>query len=112
MNRVLGPANSAANNVNEGCLEIQIITAMKKSTTPFTSFLFDGILRLGRSSLAFSEEFSFSHMMTSRLPAPQFDVSLSEHEQSEIFIGGYISHKTMESLDWASVLMSTWVTGR
>ena len=41
--------------------------------------------------------------MTSRLPAPQFDVFLSEHEQSEIFIGGYISHKIVESLDWASV---------
>ena len=93
VNRVLGPANLAANNVNEGCLEMQIITAVKRSTTPSKSFWFEEILRLGRSSLAFSEEFSFPHMMTSRLPAPQFDVSLSEHEQIEIFIGGYISHK-------------------
>ena len=92
VNRILGPANLAANNVNEGCLEMQTITA-KRPTTPSKSFWIDGILRLGRSSLAFSEEFSFSHMMTSRLPAPQFDVSLSEHEQCEIFIGGYISHK-------------------
>ena len=92
VNRVLVPANLAANNVNEGCLEMQIITA-KRPTTPSKSFWIDGILRLGRSSPAFSEEFSFPHRMTSRLPAPQFDLFLNEHEQNEIFIGGYISHK-------------------
>ena len=95
VNRVLGPADLAANNANEGCPEMHIITAVKRSTTPSKSFWFDGILRLGRSSLALSEEFSFPHMMTSRLPAPQFDVFLNEHEQNEIFIGGYMSHKPL-----------------
>lgn len=109
----LGPvaSNRSSKDVEQGCLEMQVVTAVTMSTQPFKSFLFDGIIGLGLSSLALSEEFSFFHMMTSsgRLPAPQFGVFLTEGdtgEQSEIAIGGHNSAKLLEPLSWSPVAKS------
>merc|ERR1740124_1515787 len=85
------------------------VTAVEMSTQPFKSFLFDGIIGLGLASLALSEEFSFFHMMSGRLPSPQFGVFLTDGEageQSEIAFGGYNSQKILEPLAWSPVAKS------
>jgi len=99
---------SAENHTGQGCLNMHVVTAVEMSTQPFKSFLFDGILGLGLSSLALSEEFSFFHMMTASglLPAPQFGVFLADgetDEQSEIAIGGFNINKTLDPLLWSPV---------
>jgi len=102
----LGPLNSSSDEFSEGCIEMQVVTAVEMSTQPFKSFLFDGIIGLGLASLALSEEFSFFHMMSGRLPAPQFGVFLTDGEageQSEIAFGGYNSQKILEPLAWSPV---------
>lgn len=104
----LGPTNSSDEH---GCIEMHVVMAVEMSTQPFKSFLFDGILGLGLSSLALSDEFSFFQLMNNsgHLPAPQFGVFLTEGEngeQSEIAIGGFNTKKTLDPLAWSPVAMS------
>lgn len=106
----LGPTNSTDEH-RHGCIEMHVVMAVEMSTQPFKSFLFDGILGLGLSSLALSDEFSFFQLMNNsgHLPAPQFGVFLTEGEngeQSEIAIGGFNHHKTLDPLAWSPVALS------
>lgn len=93
------------------CIDMHVVMAVEMSTQPFKSFLFDGILGLGLSSLALSDDFSFFHLMNSsgNLFAPQFGVFLSEGEHgenSEISIGGYNSKRMLTDLKWSPVAMT------
>lgn len=107
----LGAANSSNGSFAKGCLEMHVVMAVEMSTQPFKSFLFDGILGLGLSSLALSDEFSFFQLMNNsgQLSAPQFGVFLTEGEQgeeSEIAIGGYNSNRILNPLTWSPVALT------
>jgi hypothetical protein len=96
---------------SRSCVEMHVVTAVAMSTQPFKSFNFDGIIGLGLSSLALSDEFSFFQMMHSsgQLPVPQFGVYLTEGEhgeEPEICIGGYNTNRTLTDLSWAPVALS------
>jgi len=106
----LGNSNSSG-ALEYGCLDMHVVMAVEMSTQPFKSFLFDGILGLGLSSLALSDDFSFFQLMNNsgHLPAPQFGVFLTEGEwgeESQIAIGGFNSDKTLSALSWSPVAMS------
>jgi len=102
----LGGVNSTE---QYGCLDMHVVMAVKMSTQPFKSFLFDGILGLGLSRLALSTDFSFFHMITTHgaLPAPQFGVFLAEGQQSEggseVAIGGVNPERILQPLAWSPV---------
>jgi len=87
-------------------LEMNVITAVEMTSQPFKSFLFDGILGLGLSKLALSEDFSFFQLMVKRLPVPQFGVFLAEGDAdggSEIALGGIHHDKILHPLAWSPV---------
>jgi hypothetical protein len=107
----LGPSNATGGSFKHGCLEMHVVMAVEMSTQPFKSFLFDGILGLGLSSLALSDDFSFFQLMNNsgHLPAPQFGVFLTEGEggeESEIAIGGFNHNKILNPLAWSPVALS------
>jgi len=94
-----------------GCIEMNVVMAVEMSTQPFKSFMFDGILGLGLTSLALSEDFSFFQLMKNRggLSANQFGVFLTEGEageQSEIALGGHNPNKILQPLSWSPVARS------
>jgi len=104
----LGAADMNHGNSSAGCVDMNVILAVEMSTTPFKSFLFDGIIGLGLSSLALSNEFSFFEMMSGSgyFPSNEFGVFLTEGdhgEQSEISIGGHNANKTLTPLFWSPV---------
>jgi len=88
------------------CMEMNIVTAVEMTTQPFKSFLFDGIMGLGLSKLALSDDFSFFQMIRRHLPAPQFGVFLSEAEAdggSALTLGGFSPDKILHPLAWSPV---------
>jgi len=103
--------NSSNGSFVQGCIEMHVVMAVEMSTQPFKSFLFDGILGLGLSSLALSDEFSFFQLMNNsgQLSAPQFGVFLTEGEggeESEISIGGFNTKRTLGALSWSPVALT------
>jgi len=79
------------------------------SVQPFQAFKFDGILGLGLSGLALSEEFSFLKWASASglLGTPRFAFFLAEGEggeASEIALGGYNAARALEPLTWAHVV--------
>jgi saccharopepsin len=90
------------------CQEIQIVTAVEMSTTPFKNFGFDGILGLGLKSLALSPDFSFFNLLSQgeKLGAPHFGVFLTDGDSgqsSEIAIGGHNPARLLQPLSWSPV---------
>jgi saccharopepsin len=90
------------------CQEVQIVTAVEMSTTPFKNFGFDGILGLGLQSLALSPDFSFFNLLSKgdKLGAAHFGVFLTDDESgetSEIAIGGYNPARLLQPLSWSPV---------
>jgi len=103
--------NETKGSFGPGCIEMHVVMAVEMSTQPFKSFLFDGILGLGLSSLALSDEFSFFQLMNNsgQLSSPQFGVFLTEGEkgeESEIAIGGYNSNRILDDLKWSPVALT------
>jgi len=103
--------NSSNGSFTQGCIEMHVVMAVEMSTQPFKSFLFDGILGLGLSSLALSDEFSFFQLMNNsgQLSAPQFGVFLTEGEdgeESEISIGGFNTKRTLGNMAWSPVALT------
>lgn len=103
--------NETKGSFGPGCIEMHVVMAVEMSTQPFKSFLFDGILGLGLSSLALSDEFSFFQLMNNsgQLSSPQFGVFLTEGEkgeESEIAIGGYNSNRILDDLRWSPVALT------
>lgn len=103
--------NETNGSFGPGCIEMHVVMAVEMSTQPFKSFLFDGILGLGLSSLALSDEFSFFQLMNNsgQLSSPQFGVFLTEGEkgeESEIAIGGYNSNRILDDLRWSPVALT------
>lgn len=94
------------------CLEMNVVMAVKMSTQPFKSFNFDGIMGLGLSSLALSDEFSFFDLVakSGKVRSAHFGVFLTEGdvdgEESEIAIGGYNENRLMHPLAWSPVAMA------
>lgn len=79
---------------NRLCMDMHLVVAVEMSSQPFKTFNFDGILGLGLSGLALTEEFSFFNMLSrsGQLAEPHFGVFLTDGEngeQSEIAIGGH-----------------------
>jgi len=110
---------SNADDVNEEhdssvqtCLEMNVVMAVKMSTQPFKSFNFDGIMGLGLSSLALSDEFSFFDLVSKsgKVRSAHFGVFLTEGdvegEESEIAIGGYNDERLLHPLAWSPVAMA------
>jgi len=93
------------------CISMQAVMAIEMSTMPFKSFGFDGILGMGLSSLALSNEFSFFDILTKSGEAqtPHFGVFLTDGdedgEESEIAVGGHNPDRTLSPLQWADVAM-------
>lgn len=94
------------------CLEMNVVMAVKMSTQPFKSFNFDGIMGLGLSSLALSDDFSFFDLISKsgRVRSAHFGVFLTEGdvegEESEIAIGGYNEKRLLHPLAWSPVAMA------
>jgi len=94
------------------CLEMNVVMAVKMSTQPFKSFNFDGIMGLGLSSLALSDDFSFFDLISKsgRVRSAHFGVFLTEGdvegEESEIAIGGYNERRLLHPLAWSPVAMA------
>jgi len=107
----LGPADDA--EVSEGqakapCMDVSMIAAIEMSAQPFKTFLFDGILGLGLSSLALSPSFNFLDVFTKTgAGSSHFAVFLTEGdedgEESEVAIGGYNGKRLLEPLQWSPV---------
>jgi len=99
-------------NQENTCLEMNVVMAVKMSTQPFKSFNFDGIMGLGLSSLALSDDFSFFDLVSKsgRVRSAHFGVFLTEGdvegEESEIAIGGYNEDRLMHPLAWSPVAMA------
>lgn len=95
----------------KGCLEMRVLAAVEMSTNPFVAYLFDGIVGLGLSMLAVSEEFSFFHLLShsGQLAAGQFGFFLTdgEHgEESEISFGGVDPRHILGPTSWTPVIMA------
>lgn len=90
--------------VGVACSEGAFVLASEESTTPFATFKFDGILGLGRDSLANGPAFSFlarldeSHV----LKRPVFGVflSYSDDETSEVTFGDANQEHLASELFW------------
>jgi len=101
-----------SNASGQTCLEMNVVMAVKMSTQPFKSFNFDGIMGLGLSSLALSDEFSFFDLVakSGKVRSAHFGVFLTEGdvegEESEIAIGGYNENRLMHPLAWSPVAMA------
>jgi len=69
-----------SNASGQTCLEMNVVMAVKMSTQPFKSFNFDGIMGLGLSSLALSDEFSFFDLVakSGKVRSAHFGVFLTE----------------------------------
>lgn len=90
------------------CLEMQIVKGVQMTPQPFKSFVFDGIIGLGLSSLALSQNFSFlGRLSQSKFGSKShFGVFLTEGddgEESEIAFGGHNQKRLLEPLKWAPV---------
>eukprot|EP00443_Scrippsiella_acuminata_P023216 CAMPEP_0115223882 /NCGR_PEP_ID=MMETSP0270-20121206/29275_1 /TAXON_ID=71861 /ORGANISM="Scrippsiella trochoidea, Strain CCMP3099" /LENGTH=406 /DNA_ID=CAMNT_0002638149 /DNA_START=130 /DNA_END=1346 /DNA_ORIENTATION=+ len=97
------------------CTEVTVVQAVEMSAQPFQAFEFDGILGLGLSSLALSEEFSFFRWASASglLPAPRFAFFLAAEdsggsgggggEASEMALGGINPERALGPLSWAPV---------
>mmetsp|Transcript_122953 Transcript_122953/g.309423 ORF Transcript_122953/g.309423 Transcript_122953/m.309423 type:complete len:371 (-) Transcript_122953:62-1174(-) len=72
------------------CTEVTVVQAVEMSAQPFQAFEFDGILGLGLSSLALSEEFSFFRWASASglLPAPRFAFFLAAEDSGGSGGGG------------------------
>jgi len=103
---------STSDSSTQTCLEMNVVMAVKMSTQPFKSFNFDGIMGLGLSSLALSDEFSFFDLVakSGKVRSAHFGVFLTEGdvegEESEIAIGGYNENRLMHPLAWSPVAMA------
>jgi len=96
-------------HLRRGCLEMRVLMAIEMSDKPFASFLFDGIVGLGLSMLAVSDEFSMFEMLSrsGQLAAAQFGFFLTEAdhgEQSEISFGGPDPRRILEPVQWTPVI--------
>lgn len=96
----------------EICVDMFVVTAVEMSSQPFKSFNFDGIVGLGLSSLALSDNFSFFDWVvnTSKPQAPYFSFYLVEGdeaggEESELALGGYNAMRALGPPSWAPVAL-------
>lgn len=92
------------------CVNVFAVAAVEMSAEPFKSFGFDGIMGLGLSRLALSENFSFFEQVANseQLRSPSFGFFLSEGEDgetSEIAFGGYSPARVLEPFSWSPVAM-------
>mmetsp|Transcript_18497 Transcript_18497/g.34395 ORF Transcript_18497/g.34395 Transcript_18497/m.34395 type:complete len:476 (-) Transcript_18497:6-1433(-) len=89
------------------CLEMSVVMAVEMTTTPFKSFLFDGIFGLAHNSLALSSEFSFLSRLAPSHPtaSSQFGVFLTVEHESEIALGGWNSDRLLTPLRWSPLAM-------
>jgi len=101
---------AASSSADRLCTEVTVVQAVEMSAQPFQAFEFDGILGLGLSSLALSEEFSFFRWASasSMLPSPRFAFFLSDDsgpdgEASEMALGGINPSRALGPLSWAPV---------
>eukprot|EP00747_Dinoflagellata_sp_TGD_P093264 gnl/TRDRNA2_/TRDRNA2_165707_c1_seq1.p1 gnl/TRDRNA2_/TRDRNA2_165707_c1~~gnl/TRDRNA2_/TRDRNA2_165707_c1_seq1.p1 ORF type:complete len:508 (-),score=101.46 gnl/TRDRNA2_/TRDRNA2_165707_c1_seq1:139-1596(-) len=89
------------------CISMNMVTAVDMSVQPFKSFLFDGIVGLGLSQLALSDEFSILEVLhAAGAPKTMFSVYLTEGEageESEITFGGADDMRFRGPLHWAQV---------
>lgn len=94
--------------LGRGCTRLRVVLATAMTRDPFLNFKFDGVLGLGLRGLALNPEFSFFHMLTSQLRAPQpiFGVYISSDEStsSEIAFGGVDPQRFSDEMQWASVV--------
>mmetsp|Transcript_17292 Transcript_17292/g.31049 ORF Transcript_17292/g.31049 Transcript_17292/m.31049 type:complete len:584 (-) Transcript_17292:43-1794(-) len=93
---------------NTLCTDVYVVMAVEMSPQPFKTFGFDGILGLGLSSLALSENFSYFGMLANQeqVTSSRFGVFLTEadeHEESEIAFGGYNKARTLTPIQWTPV---------
>jgi len=104
------PSDSADSDPT--CLDMNLVMAVHMSSQPFRSFNFDGIMGLGLSSLALSEEFSFFDLVakSGKVRSAHFGVFLTdgdvEGEESEIALGGYNENRMLHPLAWSPVAMA------
>jgi len=97
---------------NTNCMEANVVVAVEMSTQPFKSFNFDGIVGLGLSSLALSDEFSFFDRVakSGKVKSAHFGVFLTEGdvegEDSELALGGFNAERFLHPLAWAPVANS------
>lgn len=106
----------------DGCVKMSMIAATDLSEEPFKSFDFDGILGLGLDALSQTSEFNFLQVITGvnkeqdSCVKDTFAVFLadSDHEKSEITLGGWADSHLEEELSWAPVddpEMGHWIVG-
>lgn len=91
------------------CITFHVVLATEMTAEPFGLFAFDGVLGLGLSALALSQDLSFMSQLTRQHPTmlPQFSVFLArgEAETSSISFGGYDATLASTSLQWAPVAL-------
>lgn len=102
------PEREAEAKGNTLCTDVYVVMAVEMSPQPFKTFGFDGILGLGLSSLALSENFSYFGMLAHKeqVTSSRFGVFLTEadeHEESEIAFGGYNKARTLTPIQWTPV---------
>jgi len=90
---------------------MRVLAAVEMSDNPFAAYLFDGILGLGLSMLAVSDEFSFFHLLSlsGELSAGQFGFFLTDNEdgeESEISFGGVDPRRVLGPTSWTPVIMA------
>jgi len=93
------------------CTNTHFIESRKESRKPFGSFKFDGVMGLGLSKLARSEDFSVMHQLSQQgLQQKLFSVFLSsqDDETSEVTFGGMVKDRMASELFWVPV---TGITG-
>jgi saccharopepsin len=86
------------------CTKSNFLEGTDESDKPFASFNFDGIMGLGLSTLAKSQDFSIWHQLVSRhaFKQPIFSVFLSsqDDETSEVTFGDIIRDHMASELFW------------
>jgi len=111
LNETTDGSESNRSHLRRGCLEMRVLMAIEMSDKPFASFLFDGIVGLGLSNLAVSNEFSLFDMLSNsgQLAVAQFGFFLTEGEngeQSEISFGGPDPRRILDPIKWTPVVMA------
>jgi hypothetical protein len=102
-------SSSSRRFAQQPCETVQVVMAREMSRQPFKNFLFDGILGLGLSSLALSQNFSLFDRFASngRITTPQFGIYLTDgddNDTSEIAFGGHNPQKVLGPVSWTPVV--------
>lgn len=89
---------------------MRVLAAVEMSDSPFSSFVFDGVVGLGLSVLAVNDQFSIFHMLSQsgQLAVGQFAFFLTENdegEQSEIAFGGVDPRRVIGDISWSKVVL-------